>query len=121
VPEYGALAAYHDAVERNDEPWSDAELLRRVDANRLLFALGQGWSYSNVGYLYVRRIVEATTGDDLDVAPRARATRRYVHGVVHRTVRISRARGDPRLEHAAYRSSAGCACSAVPDRARHGL
>jgi len=66
VPEYGALADYQDAVARNDPPWSEQELLRRVDAHQLLFAPDQSWSYSNVGYLYVRRLIEETTGEDLE-------------------------------------------------------
>src|SRR5262244_3744474 len=40
VPEYGALAAYHEAVCRRDEPWSVEELLRGVVADRPLFAPG---------------------------------------------------------------------------------
>jgi len=50
VPEYGGLAAYHEAVSRRDPPWSVEELLRRVDAEHLLFAPGRSWIYSNVGY-----------------------------------------------------------------------
>jgi len=56
--EYGALADYHRAVEDRVEPWPVAELLSRVDADRLRFAPGTGWLYSNVGYLFVRRIIE---------------------------------------------------------------
>ena len=33
VREYGSLADYHEAVARNDPPWSEQELLRRVDAH----------------------------------------------------------------------------------------
>jgi CubicO group peptidase (beta-lactamase class C family) len=66
VPNYGRLAAYHDAVARGDAPWTVAELLRRVAADRLDFAPGQGWSYSNVGYLFVRQIIERTTDNDID-------------------------------------------------------
>src|SRR5262249_56978940 len=57
LPEYGALAAYHEAVSRRDAPWSVEELLRRVVAERLLFAPGRGWTYSNVGYLFLRRLI----------------------------------------------------------------
>lgn len=66
VPNYGDLAAYHDAVRRGDAPWSIPELLERVDSARLDFVPGQGWNYSNVGYLYVRQIIEQTTGQDMD-------------------------------------------------------
>src|SRR5262245_6500580 len=71
VPEYGGLAAYHEAVRRGEPPWSDDELLRRVDADRLVFSPGHGWAYSNVGYLRVRRLIEATVGASLDETLRA--------------------------------------------------
>lgn len=68
VPDYGGLPSYHEAVARNDEPWDDGELLRRVAAEKLLFAPGEGWAYSNVGYLFVRRLIEAATGSDIGAA-----------------------------------------------------
>jgi D-alanyl-D-alanine carboxypeptidase len=70
VPEYGGLAAYHEAVSRREPPWSVEELLRRVDAERLLFAPGRGWTYSNVGYLFVRRLIEDETGERFDTTLR---------------------------------------------------
>ena len=70
VPEYGGLAAYHEAVRRGETPWSVDELLRRVEADRLVFPPGQGWAYSNVGYLRVRRLIEATMDTTLDEALR---------------------------------------------------
>lgn len=69
---YGGLRAYHDAVAAGDPPWSGAELLRRVGAGGLTDALGdapgQGWEYSNVGYLLVRHLIEAEADAPLDVA-----------------------------------------------------
>jgi D-alanyl-D-alanine carboxypeptidase len=41
------------------------ELLERVDANRLDFAPGTGWCYSNVGYLFVRQLIEQVSGEDI--------------------------------------------------------
>jgi len=70
VPDYGGLAEYHHAVERGDEPWSRAELLRRADADRLVFPPGHGWAYSNVGYLVVRALLEEVTGEELRAALR---------------------------------------------------
>jgi len=46
------------------------ELLAHVDAERLRYTPGKGWEYSNVGYLFVRQIVEAITGENLDSALR---------------------------------------------------
>ncbi|HET8729138.1 MAG TPA: serine hydrolase domain-containing protein [Alphaproteobacteria bacterium] len=65
VGNYGSLPEYHEAVARGDEPWTDAELLARVPADRLLFAPGTGWAYSNVGYFVVRRVIEKTCGAGL--------------------------------------------------------
>jgi CubicO group peptidase (beta-lactamase class C family) len=59
---------YTQAIERNDEPWTDAEMLGRVRLDPFLFAPGQGWSYSNTGYFLLRRLIEATTGRDIDAA-----------------------------------------------------
>lgn len=50
VPDYGGMPAYHAAVAR---------------AAEFLFAPDAGWEYSNVGYLILRRHLEAITGEDL--------------------------------------------------------
>ncbi|HUO90455.1 MAG TPA: serine hydrolase domain-containing protein [Rhizomicrobium sp.] len=65
VPDYGGLAEYHAAVARGDKAWPVSELLSRANANRLLFAPGRGWSYSNIGYLFVRREIERATDSEL--------------------------------------------------------
>jgi CubicO group peptidase (beta-lactamase class C family) len=65
LPDYGMLQDYQDDVARDLKPWSPDELLRRVEAERLLFPPGEGWAYSNVGYLKVAQIIERATGDDL--------------------------------------------------------
>jgi CubicO group peptidase (beta-lactamase class C family) len=68
VANYGSLAAYHDAVARGDAPWPVAELLARTDAGRLRYKPGQGWDYSNIGYLFVRELIEETAGAELSTA-----------------------------------------------------
>jgi CubicO group peptidase (beta-lactamase class C family) len=70
LPDYGDLPAYHEAIERGEEPWDDETLMDRVVADRLLFEPGQSWSYSNIGYLVVRRLVERAAGQTLDDALR---------------------------------------------------
>ena len=60
LPDYGGLQEYHDAVTARQEPWPREELLSRLRSNELLFAPGTSWSYSNVGYLFVRHIIEQT-------------------------------------------------------------
>ncbi|PAQ06734.1 hypothetical protein CIT26_24450 [Mesorhizobium temperatum] len=66
VPDYGTLKAYHDAVARNDIPWSREHLLTAADADRLDFPPGTGWAYSNIGYMFVREAIEEAT--DLPLA-----------------------------------------------------
>jgi D-alanyl-D-alanine carboxypeptidase len=70
VPNYGNLASYHEAVRRGDKPWTVGELLDRVPVDTLDFEPGQGWRYSNVGYLFVRQSIEAATGEDIGAALR---------------------------------------------------
>ncbi|MGL6244592.1 serine hydrolase domain-containing protein [Pseudomonas sp.] len=68
LADYSELADYHAAVARNDAPWSAAEMLQRLDAARLRYAPGDGWRYSNVGYLFVARLIERVTGLALEEA-----------------------------------------------------
>ena len=62
---------YEAAVERHDDAWSDEELLRQFETQAPLTEPGQGWSYSNFGYFLVRRLIEQTTGMDIERALKA--------------------------------------------------
>ncbi|AEX54600.1 D-alanyl-D-alanine carboxypeptidase [Rahnella aquatilis CIP 78.65 = ATCC 33071] len=64
LPDYGALKAYHDAVAAGEQPWSREKLLSAALAKGMLFAPGEGWSYSNVGYMLAREHIEAASGLD---------------------------------------------------------
>jgi len=44
------------------------DLLERVDVEKRAFDLDEGWAYSNVGYLFVRQIIEKTVDDDIGAA-----------------------------------------------------
>ena len=57
LADYGELADYHAAVASQAAPWPAEEMLQRLDASRLRYPPGQGWRYSNVGYLYVARLL----------------------------------------------------------------
>ncbi|MGO4600275.1 serine hydrolase domain-containing protein, partial [Terrabacter sp. 2RAF25] len=74
VPDYGRLPAYHEAVARGHTPWSQNELWERAQADRLDFEPGTGWSYSNVGFLLLRELIEARKGQDLGAAIAALVT-----------------------------------------------
>ena len=70
LTEYGRLHAYHEAVGRNDDAWPGDEMLARTAADRLVYEPGKSWGYSNIGYYFVRRLIERATdrslGDALD-------------------------------------------------------
>ena len=70
VPDYGGLPSYHAAIQRGEKPWDVGQFLDRVGAGRLDFEPGHGWRYSNVGYFFIRRKIEETTGRDIGSALR---------------------------------------------------
>jgi CubicO group peptidase (beta-lactamase class C family) len=90
LTDYGELHSYHTAVEHGDDPWSDEEMLVRADADRLRYPPGEGWRYSNIGYLYVRRLIE-----DITAVPLHQALQRLVLGPlgIDRT-RLARSKPD---------------------------
>ena len=69
--DYAELPEYFAAVERSDPPWTVAELLAQVRADTPAYAPGIGWTYSNVGYLLVRQLIETAFGADLETALQA--------------------------------------------------
>jgi CubicO group peptidase (beta-lactamase class C family) len=70
LADYGWFRSYHEAVSRGDEPWPISKLLKETDAERLRYVSGEGWEYSNIGYLFVRQIIENVTKQRLDIALR---------------------------------------------------
>ena len=68
VPDYGSLDAYHDAVARGRSPWPVDKLLARVYSHAPGFEPGTSWMYSNVGYLFVRQLIEHATGEEIGEA-----------------------------------------------------
>jgi CubicO group peptidase (beta-lactamase class C family) len=65
VPNYGRLAAYHEAVALGDDAWSRERLLDAVDVDTLDFEPGAGWRYSNVGYMFAGDAIAEAAGLDL--------------------------------------------------------
>ncbi len=51
---------YCAAVETGDDVWSVKELLKRARVDKLVFQPGKGWAYSNIGYLFIRLLIEET-------------------------------------------------------------
>jgi D-alanyl-D-alanine carboxypeptidase len=66
IPDYGGTRAYHDDVRAApSRPWSFERFAAETFERGLSFEPGQGWRYSNPGYMLVKRIVEAVGGDSL--------------------------------------------------------
>ena len=62
VPDYGSWPDYHRAVcEKPDEPWPLRTYLERARVTGPVAHPGERWSYSNIGYLVVRQIIERLT------------------------------------------------------------
>ena len=61
---------YDPALDAHEDPWTDEHLLALSEGVAPLFEPGQGWTYSNTGYFLVRRLIEQTTGNDIERALR---------------------------------------------------
>ena len=66
--DYGQFPEYHEAVAARATPWSVEEMLQRAHASTPLFPVGARFSYSNIGYLFVRQIIERTVSANLGTA-----------------------------------------------------
>ena len=60
LPNYEQFSAYHSAVAAKKTPCTRDKLLDVTLANEMLFEPTQGWSYSNIGYMFVVELIEAT-------------------------------------------------------------
>jgi D-alanyl-D-alanine carboxypeptidase len=66
LPDYGGLPAYHESVKTTPgAPWSPGTFLDVASRRGLLFDPGQGWSYSNIGYLALKLLLEKVTGQSM--------------------------------------------------------
>ncbi|KAB7615392.1 beta-lactamase family protein [Amylibacter sp. SFDW26] len=62
LPDYGQFKEYGLAVSAGDPPWSREKLLDVTMSKGHLFEPEQGWSYSNIGYMFIRELIEEITG-----------------------------------------------------------
>ncbi|MGY0792126.1 serine hydrolase domain-containing protein [Azospirillum argentinense] len=58
---YGGSPAYHAAVRAGEEPWSEDGFLEHCRASDLFAPPGREFSYSNIGYLLAKRVLERAT------------------------------------------------------------
>ncbi|MEP1767656.1 MAG: serine hydrolase domain-containing protein [Sulfitobacter sp.] len=65
LPDYGHVPEYSAAVLAKDPPWSREKMLGIALSKGMLFAPEQGWSYSNIGYMFLKEAIEAATGRPL--------------------------------------------------------
>ena len=65
LADYGSVPAYHQAVARHEDAWPAGELLKRSKSDQLLHVPGERFAYSNIGYLFVRQLIEETTDEEL--------------------------------------------------------
>ncbi|GJL61028.1 MAG: serine hydrolase [Nitrospirales bacterium] len=93
VADYGGLRAYHNSVSRGEQPWPIEELFLRLNVETLLFKPGQKFMYSNIGYCYVRQLMENISGE-----PFHQCLRRLVFNPLHlKSARVVDTREDMKL------------------------
>jgi D-alanyl-D-alanine carboxypeptidase len=62
LPDYGSMPEYHKAVQHSpSSPWTPDRFLEVAIQHGLLFEPGTGWSYSNIGYMLLRQVIEAAS------------------------------------------------------------
>lgn len=68
LADYGELPEYHAAVANQEQAWHADEMMRRLDGSRLRYTPGAAWRYSNVGFMFVARLIERAADMPLEAA-----------------------------------------------------
>ena len=58
LSDYTVLPEYHQAIERRDTPWSDAQYARRTLHQPRAYRPGERFAYANPGYWLLKKILE---------------------------------------------------------------
>lgn len=67
LPDYGQFSEYGAAVRANETPWPRDRMLKLAFSKGMLFEPEQGWSYSNIAYMFIRELIEEATDKPLDI------------------------------------------------------
>ena len=63
IPDYGSLRSYHYDLRASPEtPWTFERFAAETFEKGLKFEPGEGWAYSNPGYMLLKRILESASG-----------------------------------------------------------
>lgn len=63
LPDYGGMESYQQSVRnRPVEPWTEEEFLAYTCGYRLRSTPGRDFNYSNIGYLYLRLLLQSISG-----------------------------------------------------------
>jgi D-alanyl-D-alanine carboxypeptidase len=63
IPDYGSIRSYHEDLRAHpDVPWTFERFAAETFEKGLQFEPGQGWAYSNPGYMLLKRILEEVSG-----------------------------------------------------------
>lgn len=65
LPDYGDLPEYAAVRGHPGHPWSREDFLTILRGRGLVRAPGEGWAYSNLGYLCLRMVLEGIHGGPL--------------------------------------------------------
>lgn len=61
LPDYFSLTYENAVKKRPRSAWSRAEYIENTNNGELLFKPGQGWTYSNLGYMFLKEVIEKIT------------------------------------------------------------
>jgi Beta-lactamase len=95
IPDYGGLRAYHEDLRSSPSaPWSFERFAAETFDKGLWFEPGQGWAYSNPGYMLLKRVAEKRPASPIELSFRSASLDHLDCGELSS---LSRSRISPRL------------------------
>jgi D-alanyl-D-alanine carboxypeptidase len=65
LPDYGALPLYAEAIRQRHDPWGFNQFIKHTCTKDVIADPGEGWRYSNIGYMVLCKIIEVAAGQSL--------------------------------------------------------